>query len=478
MLHCLFLQGDPLDGERRLPGVLPRSFSAPYPPLDNTTMDSWQWDQVWQQEPVEDLITEEDYQQSMRVEGYIVGLIQRYALASRPCQPRTTLIPDTPGHNSIHRRTPCLFTEKLLLDPVLLPQADLSTNPTNQKWGCDLLEEETCRGEAPSSEGDSYLSLPYPQSRSHSLTERLPSPLPFIDPNSAIPPSPQNGIHPQLPTINHKASLVSACFIPGQAWYGPVHSSRPCDPVRSKSIQTATPDARPNSKPKSMKKNHNERQRGKKSSSKNTRSQSENSLLGQQVLPERRYSTTERHQNNQVAGPQPANNSQSRNRRWCSNLELSQDEGETLTVQVHKRQQRKARSGHPGHPSTHPKPHHYYQHPHQRHHPDVQERAPLCQEEDSYAATAPVESESSMSEVYSPASSSLSSDSDESGGLVWPQQLPPRLSSTSSSSSPSPQTTANAAAQPKAFVKIKASHALKRKILRFRSGSLKVMTTV
>ncbi|KAL3056882.1 hypothetical protein OYC64_007375 [Pagothenia borchgrevinki] len=85
-----------------------------------------------------------------------------------------------------------------------------------------------------------------------------------------------------------------------------------------------------------------------------------------------------------------------------------------------------------------------------------------------------------MSEVYSPASSSLSSDSDDFGGLVWPQQLPPRLASSSSSSSPSPKTTANANVniQPKAFVKIKASHALKKKILRFRSGSLKVMTTV
>lgn len=457
--------------------ALPRSFSAPYPPLDNTTVDSWQWDQVWEQQPVEDLITEEDYQQAVRVEGYIVALIRRYALASRPRQPRAALMPDATGRNSIHRRAPCLFTEKLLLDPVLLPQADLSTKPTNQKWGCDLLEEEACGGEAPSSEGDSYLSLPYPQSRSHSLTERLPSPLPFVDPNVGAfePPSPQNCIHPHLQTIHHKHNTVSACFIPGQAWRAPVPSLRPCNPVRSKSIQTATSDDRPSSKPKSTKKNHTERQRAKKSGSKTSRSQSENSLLGQQVLPERRYSTTERHQNNQVTGPQPANNSQSGRRRWCSNLELSQDEGETPGAQGHKHKQRKARSGHPGHPSTHPKPHHCYQ----RHRPEVQERAPLCQEEDGYAAAAaPAESESSMSEVYSPASSSLSSDSDESGGLVWPQQLPPRLASTSSSSSPSPQTTANAAAQPKAFVKIKASHALKRKILRFRSGSLKVMTTV
>ncbi|CDQ90731.1 unnamed protein product [Oncorhynchus mykiss] len=82
------------------------------------------------------------------------------------------------------------------------------------------------------------------------------------------------------------------------------------------------------------------------------------------------------------------------------------------------------------------------------------------------------ESESSLSED-SPASSSLSSDSDESGGLVWPQQLPPQLSSPLTATAP-----AGAPLQPKAFVKIKASHALKKKILRFRTGSLKVMTTV
>ncbi|KAG5844566.1 hypothetical protein ANANG_G00163860 [Anguilla anguilla] len=57
-------------------------------------------------------------------------------------------------------------------------------------------------------------------------------------------------------------------------------------------------------------------------------------------------------------------------------------------------------------------------------------------------------------------------------GLVWPQQLPPQLAPPSVSPPPRP------GRSPKAFVKIKASHALKKKILRFRTGSLKVMTTV
>ncbi|KAF4011157.1 hypothetical protein G4228_001880 [Cervus hanglu yarkandensis] len=85
------------------------------------------------------------------------------------------------------------------------------------------------------------------------------------------------------------------------------------------------------------------------------------------------------------------------------------------------------------------------------------------------------ESESSASEGESPAFSSASSDSDGSGGLVWPQQLV----AATAASGPGAGVGGGAPAGPaKVFVKIKASHALKKKILRFRSGSLKVMTTV
>ncbi|XP_070762641.1 dapper homolog 3 [Enoplosus armatus] len=495
--------GDPLmlNGEQDVPVLrttLPRSFSAPYPPLEGiaeegTAVDSWQWDQAWHQQPAEDQVTEEDYQQALRVEGYILSLIQRHTLAPRPCQPRTTLSPDPPycsasGHSSLHRRTPSLTTEQRLPDPHLQPHVDLSANPKSHGWGCDLLEGEACGGEAPSLEEDCYLALPYPQPRPHSLAERLPSPLPFPDPNCGVgaldlccePPSPQHYLHPQ-PPIHHKHNLVSAQYIPGQACHAPVRSPRHYNPEQPKSTRAVPSPDHPNSKSRTSKKSHNERQRAKKSSSKTSRSQSENSLLGQRVLPERRYSTTERHQGRgdlaqnqgQVTGPQVGTNSHSGSRRWCSNLELSQDEGETLVGQAQRRPPRKARHGHS---CPHSQPQNYQQHT-QRWHPDFQERAPLCQGE-GYAGAAPAESESSMSEVYSPASSSLSSDSDEGGGLVWPQQLPPRLASTSSSSSPSPQATANAPSQPKSFVKIKASHALKKKILRFRSGSLKVMTTV
>ncbi|XP_047449971.1 dapper homolog 3-like isoform X2 [Mugil cephalus] len=508
--------GDPLmvNGEFDVPVLrtaLPRSFSAPYPPLEGiaeeciaeegTGTEPWEWEpsranHEWQKQPVEDHVTEEDYQQALKVEGYILSLLQRHTLSPRPSQPRTTLSPDPPycsasGHSSLHRRTPSQTAEQRLPDPHGQPHVDLSANPKSQGWGCDLQEGEACGGEAPSLEEECYLAVPYPQSRPHSLAGRLPSPLPSLDPNCGVgaldlccePPSPQHYLHPQ-PPIHRMHNLVSAHYIPGQACHAPVRSPRHYNPEQPKPTRAVTSPDHHNSKSRTSKKSHNERQRSKKSSSKTSRSQSENSLLGQRVLPERRYSTTERHQGrgdpaqNQspVAGPQVGNSSHNGNRRWCSNLELSQDEGETPAGQVHKRPPRKARHGHS---CSNSQPQNYHQQQHtQRWHQEFQERAPLCQGEEGYSGAVPAESESSMSEVYSPASSSLSSDSDESGGLVWPQQLPPRLASTSSSSSPSPQAIASASAQPKAFVKIKASHALKKKILRFRSGSLKVMTTV
>ncbi|KAF3692982.1 Dapper 1-A Dapper1b [Channa argus] len=490
-----------LNGELDVPvrhTTLPRSFSAPHPPLEGITeegtgADSWQWesngaDVAWQQHSAEDQITEEAYQQALRVEGYILGLIQRHTVSPRPCQPCTTLSPDHPfctasGHSSLQGRTPHM-TEQHIPDSHLQLHVDLLANPHSQTWGCDLLEREAIGKEPPSLEDDCYLALPNPQSRPHSLAGRLPSPLTSLEPNCGFesldlhcePASPQH-LYLQ-PPIYHKNNLVSAHYIPGQACCAPVRSPRNYNPEQPKHTQRS-PD-HINSRSKTSKKSHNERERSKRSSSKTNRCQSENSLLGQRVPPERRYSTTERHQSRekraQITGLQVANSSHSGSRPWSSSLELSQDEGDTHTGQAHKQPPQKACLCHTGH---HSQPQSYQQHHTQRWHSDFQEGTPPCQGEVGYAAAAAhAESESSMSEVYSPASSSLSSDSDESGGLVWPQQLPPRIASTSSPNSTSPQATKNAPPQPKAFVKIKASHALKKKILRFRSGSLKVMTTV
>ncbi|XP_072424940.1 dapper homolog 1 [Chiloscyllium punctatum] len=80
------------------------------------------------------------------------------------------------------------------------------------------------------------------------------------------------------------------------------------------------------------------------------------------------------------------------------------------------------------------------------------------------------DSESSLSEVDFVGETTSSSDSDENGAVVWPQFTQSRPVQLSTAEVKKPP--------PKAFVKIKASHNLKKKILRFRSGSLKLMTTV
>ncbi|KAG8449396.1 hypothetical protein GDO86_016156 [Hymenochirus boettgeri] len=91
-------------------------------------------------------------------------------------------------------------------------------------------------------------------------------------------------------------------------------------------------------------------------------------------------------------------------------------------------------------------------------------------EQSNYTTNCFGDSESSLSEVEFVGESTTSSDTDESGGLIWSQfvhTLPIQATAT-----------AELQATAKAFVKIKASHNLKKKILRFRSGSLKLMTTV
>ncbi|XP_071971881.1 dapper homolog 1 [Engystomops pustulosus] len=91
-------------------------------------------------------------------------------------------------------------------------------------------------------------------------------------------------------------------------------------------------------------------------------------------------------------------------------------------------------------------------------------------EQSNYTTNCFGDSESSLSEVEFVGESTTSSDTDESGGLIWSQfvhTLPMQAA-----------TAADFQSTAKAFVKIKASHNLKKKILRFRSGSLKLMTTV
>lgn len=88
-------------------------------------------------------------------------------------------------------------------------------------------------------------------------------------------------------------------------------------------------------------------------------------------------------------------------------------------------------------------------------------------ERSNYTTNCFGDSESSASEADYVAESSTSSESEGSAGVNWPQFNQAGTGSHGMTS-----------AQAKAFVKIKASHNLKKKILRFRSGSLKLMTTV
>ncbi|CAH6840709.1 dapper homolog 1 isoform X2 [Phodopus roborovskii] len=92
-------------------------------------------------------------------------------------------------------------------------------------------------------------------------------------------------------------------------------------------------------------------------------------------------------------------------------------------------------------------------------------------EQSNYTTNCFGDSESSVSEGEFVGESTSSSDSEESGGLIWSQfvQTLPLQTVTAPDLHTCPT---------KTFVKIKASHNLKKKILRFRSGSLKLMTTV
>ncbi|KAM5273647.1 dapper homolog 1 [Ctenodactylus gundi] len=88
-------------------------------------------------------------------------------------------------------------------------------------------------------------------------------------------------------------------------------------------------------------------------------------------------------------------------------------------------------------------------------------------EQSNYTTNCFGDSESSVSEGEFVGESTTTSDSEESGGLIWSQFVQTLPLQTVSAPNPT-----------KTFVKIKASHNLKKKILRFRSGSLKLMTTV
>ncbi|XP_070774214.1 dapper homolog 3-like [Enoplosus armatus] len=484
--------------------------------------------------------SQEDCQQAQKVETYIFGLIQRRALPTRPSKPRTSVAHEARAVSVVRQSSLCHKEEQHSPKQVSVQEisAPSQCSEGTAPQACHNLDQERYLGtgfteDAPPpyhhhrQESTQHQPGLYHRPREASMINTSRST--FLDypscrvlqahPDSSNsePDSPQhfhNYPSPQALSKPHQPpppdeQLVNAEYIPAQPCrassraYAHHHSnphkgSGVPKPNRStyspetghhhQEQQTPASQIQPSRSrggPKKCRSNEDRSGASKKPVKKAYRSQSENSL---QRVPERKYNTVERDGGGSGSGGRGSRSSQSRSkskqgggsyRRWQSTLELSQDEADQPPTQApmqgssasNQRDHcgRRTRKSRPTHASYAYPQHHHHQH---MEYQLERDQVPLCQPSEDYTHPGQGESESSMSEADSPDSSSLSSDSDESGGLVWPQQLPPQLSL------PSPPAPPGAPLQPKAFVKIKASHALKKKILRFRTGSLKVMTTV
>ncbi|KAL4831939.1 hypothetical protein H8958_017690 [Nasalis larvatus] len=298
-------------------------------------------------------------------------------------------------------------------------------------------------------------------------------------PEPAAPPA-----APSPPDSPAEGRLVKAQYIPGaqaatRGLPGRAARRKPPPLTRGRSVEQSPPRERPRAAGRRGRMTEASGRRGSPRARKASRSQSETSLLGRaSAVPSGppKYPTAEREEPRPPRprrGPAPTLAAQAAGscRRWRSTAEIDAADGRRVRPRAPA-----ARVPAPG-PS-----------------PSAPQRRLLygCAGSDSECSAGRLgplgrrgpaggvgggygESESSASEGESPAFSSASSDSDGSGGLVWPQQLV----AATAASGPGGGAGAGAPAGPaKVFVKIKASHALKKKILRFRSGSLKVMTTV
>ncbi|XP_059363052.1 dapper homolog 3-like isoform X1 [Carassius carassius] len=425
---------------------MPRSFSAPYPPLEGIAegieeeeedeeSPHWVTDQIADESltpemsltsdaeadpavKIEDGPTEEDIQQAMRVETYILGLLQRRHLRST-----AELRSDPDQWHDLHTYPPSY------------PQFEW------QEW-VTLSEEENER----ESQDGYYMNLPSAQAGPTSLSCEVPESSLEIDQygvkevhtSSNDSPRHQPVYIERRPTITDtmKPHIHTCCNHTCVPTLSAAESHEQHQPIPSQkwallwSLARRSPEERWATQ-------------GDRQTKSTTRSRSEDSCVSQgwTAQPEHKYYTVGRdmgkHHSDELY---PSNQ-----RLWCSSADLSQEEDDGIfreDVNDFRLNQLPAKR-------------------------TVQfvEQALRVKE----TATAPTDgSNSSLSETFSPGNSSVSSDSDESGGLVWPQQLPPRLT-------PSPSSSQNPS---NAVVKIKASHALKKKIMRFRSGSLKLMTTV
>ncbi|XP_077104653.1 uncharacterized protein dact3b [Siphateles boraxobius] len=437
---------------------LPRSFSAPYPPLEGIAEgiedeeedeESPQWvtDQMAdgnesltaemsltsdaQADPtvkIDDGPTEEDIQQAMRVETYILRLLQRRHFRS------------TAGLDSEPDRWQDLHDY-----PPGYPQLSLDQSEW-QEWGplsVEMNEAET--------QDRYYMNLPNAQIGPTSLSSEEPESSLETDQYGVKEVYDSSNDSPRhQPVYDKRRPTMSDTMKPH------IHTccNHTCVPMSS------TPESREQHQPIPSQKwallrsltrrvpGERWTTLGERETKSTCRFRSEDSCVSQgwAAQSEYKYHTVGRdigrHHSDEFY---PSNQ-----RLWCSTADLSQEEDEGIFREdVHELRGNLLPVKHTS----------------------VQfvEEDQRLQERSEAAPVPPNGSDSSLSETFSPGTSSVSSDSDESGGLVWPQQLPPRLPPSSSSSSQNPSN---------AVVKIKASHALKKKIMRFRSGSLKLMTTV
>ncbi|XP_034406967.1 dapper 1-like [Cyclopterus lumpus] len=409
---------------------------------------------------------QEDFQQAHNVKTYLYRLIQCQALPPHSSKLRTSLAHDVRVVNVVRQSSICRMEKQHSPKQLSVQGSMINT------FCSTLLEYPSCRVlQAHPDSGNGELISPQ-------HFHNYPSPHQPLLPEEQLVKAEYIPAHPcrafTRAYTHHNSNPYKGTGVSNQTTYSPERNQQEHHPPAASQIQPSRSRGGPNKCHLNEDRNGASSKPGKKA----CMSQSENSL---QRVPDRKCNTVER-----GGGGSRSRSSQCRSkkqqqgggscRRCQSTLELSQDETDQPSMQAPMRGSsasnqrgqctRRTSKSRP----IHAYPHHHHSHHHQHMEYQLERvQVPLCQPSEEYPNLRQGESESSMSEADSPESSSLSSDSDESGGLVWPQQLPPQLSLPSPSAPP---------LQPKAFVKIKASHALKKKILRFRTGSLKVMTTV
>ncbi|XP_031733520.1 dapper homolog 3-like isoform X1 [Anarrhichthys ocellatus] len=483
---------------------------------------------------MEDVVpSQEDSQQTHKVKTYIFRLIQRQALPTHSSKLRTSLAHDARAVNVVRQSSICRMVKQH--SPKQVSVQEIST-PSQGSQGtapqaCHKLDQDPYMGtgftedvpplyhqnlqqsiqhqpglyhrprQASMINTSRSTLLDYPscrglQAHPDSCNGELDSPQHFHNyPSSPGLSKPHQPLSPEeqlfkaeyIPAhpcraltrvyAHHHSNPYKGPGVPNRTTYSPERNHHQQE---QQSTASQIQSSRSRGGPKKCHSNEDRNGFSRKPGKKACRSQSENSL---QRVPDRKYNTVERDGGGSGSGSRSSQYKSKKQqhgscRRWQSTLELSQDETDQPPVQTHVRGS--AASNQRDHCTTrtcksrpthvsHADPHHNHSHHHQHFEYQLKrEQVPLCQPSEEYPKLRQGESESSMSEADSLESSSLSSDSDESGGLVWPPQL----------SLPSPSAPPGPPLQPKAFVKIKASHALKKKILRFRTGSLKVMTTV